>query len=60
LYRFYEDPREEDKTLRVSQAIKEGNLYHCLSCNKCNLVCPKEVEPATLIRELMQFMDVST
>ncbi|MFN3871307.1 MAG: succinate dehydrogenase/fumarate reductase iron-sulfur subunit, partial [Aquificaceae bacterium] len=38
LYRFYEDPREEDKTLRVSQAIKEGNLYHCLSCNKCNLV----------------------
>ncbi len=60
LYRFYEDPREEDKALRISQAIKEGNLYHCLSCNKCNLVCPKEVEPATLIRELMQTMDVYT
>ena len=60
LYRLYEDPREEEKDLRVLQAIKEGNLYHCLSCNKCNLVCPKEVQPATLIRELMQIMDVST
>ncbi len=60
LYRLYEDPREEEKDLRAYQAIKEGNLYHCLSCNKCNLVCPKEVQPATLIRELMQIMDVST
>ncbi|MFN7065608.1 MAG: succinate dehydrogenase/fumarate reductase iron-sulfur subunit [Aquificaceae bacterium] len=59
LYRLYEDPREEDKALRVHQTIREGNLYHCLSCNKCSLVCPKEVEPATLIRELMQAMDVS-
>ncbi len=59
LYRLYEDPREEEKDLRAYQAIKEGNLYHCLSCNKCNLVCPKEVQPATLIRELMQIMDVS-
>ena len=60
LYRLYEDPREEEKDLRAYQAIKEGNLYHCLSCNKCNLVCPKEVQPATLIRELMQIMDAST
>ncbi|MDW8066107.1 MAG: succinate dehydrogenase/fumarate reductase iron-sulfur subunit [Aquificaceae bacterium] len=60
LYRFYEDPREEEKNLRVVQAISEGHLYHCLSCNKCNLVCPKEVEPATLIRELMQVMDVGS
>ncbi|MFN3975586.1 MAG: succinate dehydrogenase/fumarate reductase iron-sulfur subunit [Aquificaceae bacterium] len=58
LYRFYKDPREEEKDLRRIQTIKEGNLYHCLSCNKCNLVCPKEVEPATLIRELMKAMDV--
>jgi len=60
LYRFYKDPREEDKDLRTLQTISEGNLYHCLSCNKCNLVCPKEVEPATLIRELMKAMDVAT
>ena len=60
LFRFFQDPREEEKELRVNQAIKEGNLYHCLSCNKCNLVCPKEVEPATLIRELMQSMDVAS
>lgn len=58
LYRLYEDPREEDKQLRILQAVKEGNLYHCLSCNKCNLACPKEVSPATLIRELMQVTDV--
>ncbi|MCS7195792.1 MAG: succinate dehydrogenase/fumarate reductase iron-sulfur subunit [Aquificaceae bacterium] len=58
LYRLYEDPREEAKALRTRQAVVEGRLYHCLSCNKCNLVCPKEVEPATLIRELMQVMDV--
>ncbi len=60
LFRFYQDPREEEKSLRVSQAIKEGNLYHCLSCNKCNLACPKEVEPASLIRELMQIMNVAS
>ncbi|MDW8095799.1 MAG: succinate dehydrogenase/fumarate reductase iron-sulfur subunit [Aquificaceae bacterium] len=56
-YRFYKDPREEDKDVRVRQAIADGRLYHCLSCNKCNSVCPKEVEPATLIRELMQYMN---
>lgn len=60
LFRFYEDPREEEKALRVSQAVTEGNLYHCLSCNKCNLVCPKEVQPATLIREMMQTMNVAS
>ncbi len=59
LYRFYIDPRDEEKSLRSAQAVVEGNLYHCLSCNKCNNVCPKEVEPATLIRELMKLMDVS-
>ncbi|MCS7171463.1 MAG: succinate dehydrogenase/fumarate reductase iron-sulfur subunit [Aquificaceae bacterium] len=60
IYRLYEDPREEEKPLRIKQAVREGKLYHCLSCNKCNLVCPKEVEPATLIRELMQVMDVGS
>ncbi|SNZ13517.1 succinate dehydrogenase/fumarate reductase iron-sulfur subunit [Hydrogenobacter hydrogenophilus] len=55
LYRFLEDPREENSQVRLVQAIQEGNLYHCLSCNKCNHVCPKEVEPATLIREIMTY-----
>ncbi|HIP43376.1 MAG TPA: succinate dehydrogenase/fumarate reductase iron-sulfur subunit [Aquifex aeolicus] len=52
IYRFLEDPRDSNKELRIKEAL-EGNLYHCLSCNKCNNVCPKDVEPATLIRELM-------
>lgn len=52
IYRFLEDPRETNKELRIKEAL-EGNLYHCLSCNKCNNACPKDVEPATLIRELM-------
>ncbi|MCS7262279.1 MAG: succinate dehydrogenase/fumarate reductase iron-sulfur subunit [Aquificaceae bacterium] len=59
LYRLYEDPREDRKELRTRQAVLEGRLYHCLSCNKCNLACPKEVEPATLIRELMQLMEAT-
>lgn len=58
LYRLYLDPREEEKEKRSRQTILEGRLYHCLSCNKCNNVCPKEVEPANLIRSLMKLMDV--
>ena len=58
LYRFSVDPREGKKQLRKLQALS-GRLYHCLSCNKCNNVCPKEVEPATLIRKLM-LMDVDS
>ncbi len=53
LYRLFEDPREENREERLKQAIYDGRLYHCLSCNKCNHVCPKEVEPASEIRELM-------
>ncbi|SHK41802.1 succinate dehydrogenase/fumarate reductase iron-sulfur subunit [Thermocrinis minervae] len=55
IYRFIEDPREKEKELRLNQAVQMGHLYHCLSCNKCNNVCPKEVEPATLIRRLMLY-----
>ncbi|MDQ7038170.1 MAG: succinate dehydrogenase/fumarate reductase iron-sulfur subunit [Aquificota bacterium] len=56
IYRFLEDPRETCKDIRLTDAVREGRLYHCLSCNKCNNVCPKEVEPATLIRELMTYI----
>ncbi len=51
-YRFFLDPRDNENKRRIAQAF-EGRLYHCLSCNKCNNTCPKEVEPATLIRRLM-------
>ncbi len=54
MYRYLIDPREYDEN-RYDEAIKEGFIYHCLSCNKCNNVCPKEVEPATLIRKIMVF-----
>ncbi len=56
LYRFLEDPRDPNKELRLKEAVEEGHLYHCLSCDKCNNTCPKEVEPATLIRELMTYI----
>ena len=55
IYRFLEDPRDGDKEFRLREALVEGHLYHCLSCDKCNSSCPKEVEPATLIRELMTY-----
>ncbi len=54
-YRFLEDPRERNRDYRLEEAF-EGNLYHCLSCDKCNSTCPREVEPATLIRELMTYI----
>ncbi len=55
IYRLLEDPRDPDKEFRLREALEEGHLYHCLSCDKCNSVCPKDVEPATLIRELMTY-----
>jgi len=56
IYRFLEDPRDSDKEGRLKLALEKGHLYHCLSCDKCNSSCPKEVEPATLIRELMTYI----
>ncbi|MEN3034620.1 MAG: succinate dehydrogenase/fumarate reductase iron-sulfur subunit [Aquificaceae bacterium] len=53
LFRFSSDPRDNNQQKRVEQSI-QGGLYRCLSCNKCNNVCPKEVRPASLIRSLMQ------
>ncbi len=55
LYRYAIDLRDDQN--RVSQA-ERGKLLHCLSCNKCNNACPKEVKPATLIRELLTFHGV--
>ncbi len=57
LYRFLEDPRDGNKGERLREALEEGHLYHCLSCDKCNSSCPKEVQPASLIRELMTYID---
>ncbi|NPB06305.1 MAG: succinate dehydrogenase/fumarate reductase iron-sulfur subunit [Aquificae bacterium] len=52
LHRFCHDPRDADAEKRLEEAFK-GELYHCLSCDKCSSACPKEVSPADLIRELM-------
>ena len=55
MLRFALDPRDEEDRINQAMAAK---LFHCLSCNKCNNVCPKEVHPATLIRDLMTFQKV--
>ncbi len=52
LYKLFIDPRDKDHGIRLLEA-KETLILHCLSCNKCNNACPKEVKPATLIRELL-------
>ncbi len=57
IYRFLEDPRDDSKEERIKQAIEEGHIFHCLSCDKCNSACPKDVKPATLIREIMTFFE---
>ncbi len=51
LHRFFKDRRDKEKDRKLNLAL-EGKLFFCLSCNKCNNVCPKEVKPADLIREL--------
>ncbi len=56
IYKFLEDPREKNREIRLKLALEKGHLYHCLSCDKCNSSCPKDVEPATLIREMMTYM----
>lgn len=53
-YRLYIDPRDKDRSFRLLEAI-DTKILHCLSCNKCNNACPKEVHPASLIRELIIF-----
>jgi Succinate dehydrogenase/fumarate reductase, Fe-S protein subunit len=52
LYRLFIDPRDREHGIRLLEA-KDSLILHCLSCNKCNNACPKEVKPATLIRELL-------
>ncbi len=52
LYKLFVDPRDEEHGIRLLEA-KNTEIFHCLSCNKCNNVCPKEVRPASLIRELL-------
>ncbi len=53
-YKLYIDPRDQKHGFRLLEALN-SKIMHCLSCNKCNNVCPKEVHPATLIRELISF-----
>ncbi|NPB08689.1 MAG: succinate dehydrogenase/fumarate reductase iron-sulfur subunit [Aquificae bacterium] len=57
IHRLLVDPRDPRKEFRLEEAF-EGELYHCLSCNKCNNTCPKEVTPADLIRELMTVQSI--
>jgi len=52
MYKLFTDPRDKDHSIRLLEA-KDSLILHCLSCNKCNNACPKEVKPATLIRELL-------
>ncbi len=56
LYRLLRDPRDCRGEERLTLALREGHLYHCLSCDKCNSTCPQEVRPADLIRELMVYI----
>jgi len=53
LYRLLRDPRDGEGDRRLESVLREGRLYHCLSCEKCNNTCPQDVQPADLIRELM-------
>jgi len=58
LHRLYNDPRDGAREERLREAF-QGELYHCLSCDKCNNACPKEVSPADLIRELMTSQELA-
>ncbi len=56
MYRLLLDPRECNGDERLTLVLDRGHLYHCLSCDKCNSACPKEVQPADLIREMMVYI----
>jgi succinate dehydrogenase/fumarate reductase iron-sulfur protein len=49
LARHFFDPRD---TLERSDLLKNGNIEQCIHCRHCSKVCPHNIDPEKIIREM--------
>jgi len=55
VFRFVFDSRDKmDEQARIETA-KNNLLYNCINCQKCTLVCPKQISSAMDIKMLQNF-----
>jgi len=55
IFKFVFDSKDkEDKQKRI-ETLKENGLYSCINCQKCIMVCPKNLTSAYDIKTLQQF-----
>ena len=57
LYRFFIDPREEDKESRLERADITNGWWACEFHGNCRRVCPKEVPPLIAIAKAREKLD---
>jgi len=58
VFRFVFDSRDKEDTKKRIEIAKENGLYNCINCQKCVMVCPKEIASAYDIKAL-QSLDVN-
>lgn len=51
-YRFTADPREGERSERLTRLTQEHGVWDCVRCNFCVEVCPKDVKPMEAIIRL--------
>jgi succinate dehydrogenase iron-sulfur subunit len=51
-YRFVADPRDAERTERLTALNGSGGYWDCTRCNQCVEACPKEVKPMEAIVNL--------
>jgi succinate dehydrogenase/fumarate reductase iron-sulfur protein len=51
-YRFIFDSRDVSDTQKRVEIAKQNGLYNCINCQKCVMVCPKEIASAFDIKAL--------
>ena len=55
VFRFVFDNRDKEDTQKRIDIAKQNGLYNCINCQKCVMVCPKEIASAYDIKTLQQF-----
>ncbi len=55
IFRFVFDTRDKEDTQQRIETAKENLLYNCINCQKCTLVCPKQISSAMDIKMLQNF-----
>jgi len=51
-YRFVADPRDSERTERLTALNGSGGYWDCTRCNQCVEACPKDVKPMEAIVNL--------